>query len=103
MALRPKHVTRTLVFLGGGSKDSQLGHVAVNKEGLAIVNTLARLHYLLWNGFRIFTDHRNLNYIANLDECVTSVMKAMARRLEIWIGVPGQYRNAIEHSLGELN
>ena len=92
-----------LGFLSGSFKGSQLRWATVDKEGFAIVNTFRRLEYLLWGGVRIFTDHRNLKYIFNPEECVTTVTKAMAQRLENWKGVLGQYRYQIEHIPGERN
>ena len=63
-----------LAFLSGSFKGSQLRWVTVDKEGFAIVSTFRRL-----GGVHIFTDHRNLTYIFNLEACVTSVTKAMAQ------------------------
>ena len=92
-----------LGFLSGSFKGSQLRWATVDKEGFAIVNTFRRLEYLLWGGVHIFTDHRNLRYIFNPEECVTNVTKAMAQRLEHWKGVLSQYSYAIEHIPGETN
>ena len=78
------------------------GFAVVNK-GFAIVNTFRRLEYLLWGGVHIFTDNRNLTYILNPEACVTSVTKAMARCLENWKAVLGQYRYVTEHIPGERN
>ena len=87
-----------VAFMSGSFKGSQLRWVTLNKEGFAIVSTFRRL-----GGVHIFTDHRILTYIFNLEACVTSVTKAMAQRLENWKAVLGQYRHVIQHIPGERN
>ena len=50
----------TLGFVSGGFKGSQLNWAVVDKEAFAILSVCRRLSYLLWDGFDIFCDHRNL-------------------------------------------
>ena len=49
-----------LGFVNGGFKGSQLNWAMVDKEAFAILSVCRRLSYLLWDGFDIFCDHRNL-------------------------------------------
>lgn len=58
-----------LAFLSGPFEGAASSWPVIEKEAFAIVETCKRLHYLLLrpNGFRIFTDHRNLRYI--FDRC----------------------------------
>ena len=52
-----------LMFVSGTFRGSQQRWATVDKKGFAIVSTFRRLEYLLWEGVRIYTDHRNLAYI----------------------------------------
>ena len=61
----------------------------IDKEGFAIVSTFRRLEHFLWNGVHIFTDHRKLPYIFDTEACVTSVSKALAQRLEVFLASTG--------------
>ena len=92
-----------LGFLSGTFLGSQQRWATIDKECFAIVSTFRRLEYLLWNGVRIHTDHRNLAYIFNPEACVSSVAKTTAQRCDQWKAVLGQYDNAIEHIQGERN
>jgi len=92
-----------LGFLSGTFRGSQQRWATIDKECFAIVSTFRRLEYLLWNGVRIHTDHRNLAYIFNPEACVSSVAKTTAQRLDQWKAVLGQYDYAIEHIQGERN
>lgn len=50
-----------------------------DKEAFAIVATLLRLPYLLWDGARIFCDHRDLAYVFHPEACaVPTALKATA-------------------------
>ena len=52
---------------------------------------------------RIYTDHRNLTCISEPEECVSSVPKTAAQRLESWKIVLAQYDYRIMHISGEYN
>ena len=75
----------------------------MDKKGFASVNTFHRLEYLLSGGVRIYTDHRNLAYIFELEACVSSVPKTAAQRLDDWKTVLAQYDYTIIHISGECN
>ena len=60
-------------------------------QGFAIVTTLKRLDYSLWNGVHIYTDNSNLAYIFDPEACVSSVAKTTTPRLDQWKAVLGQY------------
>eukprot|EP00752_Nemacystus_decipiens_P002231 g2116.t1 len=89
-------------FLSGTFRGSQQRWATIDKECVAIVSTFRRLEYLLWNGVRIHTDHRNLAYIFNPEACVSSVAKTTAQRLDQWKAVLGQYDYTIEHIQGDV-
>ena len=76
-----------LGFLSGTFRGSQQRWATTDKECFAIVSTFRRLEYLLWNGVRIHTDHRNLAYIFNPEACVSSVAKTTAQRFDQWKAV----------------
>ena len=65
-----------------------------------MMSTLKRLGCLLRNGVQIYTDHRNLAYIFDLDACVSSVAKTTAQRLDQWKAVLRQYDFTIAHIAG---
>ena len=67
------------------------------------MSTFRRLEYLLWGGMRIYTDHRNLAYIFELEACVSSASKTAAQRLENWKMVLTQYDYTTVHISGECN
>ena len=92
-----------LAFLSCTLKGSQMRWATIDKEGFAIVRTFRRLEHFLWNRVYIFTYHRNLAYIFDPEECVTSVSKELAQRLEGWKGVLGRYRYTICHIRGDRN
>ena len=71
-------------FLSGTSRGSQQRWATVDKEWFAILSTFRRLEYLLWGGVRLYTDHRNLAYILELEMCVSSVPETAAQRLVNW-------------------
>ena len=50
-------------FLSGAFKGPQLRWPTVDKEAFAVVSTFRRLAYLLWDGAKVYSDHRNLQYI----------------------------------------
>jgi hypothetical protein len=56
-----------LAFLSGEFKDAQLRWTVSEKEGIAIVDTVTKVDYLLLSHdeFSILSDHLNLTYIYN--------------------------------------
>ena len=78
-----KQQIEPLFFLSGSFKGSQLRWATVDKESFAIVEAVDRLRHLVVRkiGFRIFTDHANLQYIF----CPNDSVKLPARsRLARW-------------------
>ena len=97
-----KQQIKPLYFLSGSFKGSQLRWATVDKESFAIVEAVERLRHLVVrkNGFRIFTDHVNLQYIF----CPHDSVKLPARsRLARWALRLQEYNYSIEHIAGELN
>jgi transposase InsO family protein len=91
-----------LACLGGLFRGSSKQWPIVEKEGFAIKEAISRLDYLLRRpkGFRIFTDHRNLQYIFNeSNHC----KKATSQKLERWALYLSSFRYCIEHIAGERN
>ena len=88
-------------ILSGTFRGSQQRWTTVDKEGFTIVSTFRRLEYLLWGGVRIYTDHRSLAYIFELEARVSSVPKTGAQRLENWKMMLAQYHYTIMHIYGE--
>ena len=90
-----------LYFLSGSFK----GHAnwaTIEKESYAIVESVDRFRHFLIRpeGFRVFTDHRNLAYLFSADP----TQKLPARsRLARWAMRLQAYRYTIEHIAGEDN
>ena len=68
-----------------------------------MVSTFKELECLLWNGVRVYTDHRNLVFIFDPEACVSSVAKTTAQRVDQWKAVSGQYDCTIMHIAGDHN
>ena len=70
-----------LGIVSGGFKGSQLNWAVVDKEAFAILSVCRRLSYLLWDGFDIFCDHRNLANIFSPVACAATLSKLTSQRL----------------------
>ena len=69
-------------FSGEKFKGSQLNWAVVeDKETCAILSVCRPLSYLLWDGFGIFSDHRNLAYIFSTVACAATLSKSTSQRL----------------------
>ena len=92
-----------LAFLSGEFKGAQTRWAIVDKEFYPIVVAVTRLRHFLVRrqGFRIFTDHRNLVYI--LDPSGRNVSKNVDDRLERWAMKLSGLFYIIEHISGEDN
>ena len=84
---------KPLGFLSGTLRGLQQRWVTVEKEVFAIMSMFRRLEFLLWEGVRIYTDHRNLAYVF---DC------GVATR-ELEDGVLAQYDYTIMYIFGERN
>ena len=80
-----------LGFLSSTFRGLQQGWVTMDKKRFAIVSPFHRLEYLLWEGVRMCTHHRDLTYIFDPEACVWSGPKTAAQRLENWKMVLAQY------------
>ena len=94
-----------LAFLSGTFKGASSRWPIVEKEAYAVVETCRRLEYLLLRpeGFRLFTDHRNLVYILHPDKSDTSMAKYQVDKLQRWAMSMAAYRYTIEHVTGDAN
>jgi hypothetical protein len=90
-----------LCFLSGKFTSSQLNWSTIEKECYPIIVALNRLkHFLLNpNGFRLFTDHKNLVFIFN----PVNTRKPTSERLSRWTDLLSGFRYVVEHIDGISN
>ena len=93
-----------IAFLSGTFKNSASRWSICEKEAFAIVQSCRRLDYVLQNprGFKIFTDHRNLQFIFT-PSARTGLHKHTAEKLERWAIFLSAFRYTIEFVSGEEN
>lgn len=96
---------KPLAFLSGSFSGSAARWPIVEKEAFAIVETCKRLDYLLLreNGFRIYTDHRNLVYIFDPHATHANMVRYQADKLRRWSVTMMMFRYVIYHIAGEDN
>ncbi|OWZ04351.1 hypothetical protein PHMEG_00023761 [Phytophthora megakarya] len=103
----PVHEQRhqPLAFLSGSFVGSMSRWSTIDKEAFAIVISCKRLMYLLLRprGFRIFTDHRNLQYVFDPLAVNSSLGRHQVDRLQRWAMTLTAFRYVIEHVRGEDN
>jgi transposase InsO family protein len=94
-----------LAFMSGIFKGSEINWAIIDKEAAPIFISLQRLrHFLIRkNGFRIFTDHRNLSYILDPKTRSNSIPKHVNERLERWAVKLLGKEYVIEHIAGSHN
>jgi hypothetical protein len=94
-----------LAFLSGSFKGASLRWATPDKEGYAVVEACKRLAHMLYvtDGFTIYTDHRNLQYIYNPAGRGGVVPKPTADRLERWALYLRTFEYTIAHIAGEDN
>jgi hypothetical protein len=92
---------KPLCFLSGQFSKSQKNWSTIEKEAYPIILALTRLkHFLLIpQGFRLFTDHRNLVFIFDPH----SVRKPTSDRLARWADLLIGFRYTVEHINGISN
>ena len=72
-----------LGFVSGGFKESQLNCAVVDKEACAFLGVCRWPSYLLWDGFDIVCNHRNMPYIFSPVACAVTLSKSTPRRLDV--------------------
>jgi hypothetical protein len=94
-----------LGFLSGEFKGSQKRWSVCDKEAFPIYNVTRKWEHMLFRekGFRVFTDHRNLQYIFDPKSRSTNVTKSGAERLERWAMALRAHNYVIEHIKGTDN
>lgn len=90
-----------VAFPSGVFKGSQVRWSTNDKEVYAILDSIRRLDYFVWNSVRLYNGHRNLAYIYRLEACLPSVSKALPQWLENWRAFVSQYAYRIRHIPGE--
>ena len=92
-----------LGFVSGAFKNAQLRWPIVDKEAFAIVSTCRRMEYLLWDGFVVYCDHRNLAYLFHPGATGVPPSKIATQRLQGWSAYLGQFRYTVVHIGGAEN
>ena len=94
-----------LAFLSGKFVGAPSRWAIVEKEAFAIVESCKRLEYLLLReqGFRVFTDHRNLAYIFDPLATDSNMARYQADKLQRWAMTLTRFKYQIEHVAGEDN
>ena len=94
-----------LAFLSGSFTGSQLHWPTIEKEGYGILATLTRAAHILQRpqGFQLFTDHRNLEYIFSPNPSTFDSRRQAADRIERWAILMRAFNYEIHHIPGEHN
>ncbi|KAF0731194.1 hypothetical protein Ae201684_011457 [Aphanomyces euteiches] len=94
-----------LAFLSGAFTGASERWPIVEKEAFAVVESCKRLDYILIRpaGFRLFTDHKNLQYIFNPAGQSPNMARYQAHKLERWALVLSSFPYTIECLPGEDN
>jgi hypothetical protein len=94
-----------LAFLSGEFKGAQQRWTVPEKEGFAIVDTVAKVDYLLLSHdeFSILSDYLNLTYIYNPLSADTTLARHVVHKLQRWELRMSVFSYRIEHVMGELN
>jgi transposase InsO family protein len=92
-------------FVSGRFVGAQLKWPTVEKEGFAIVQTCTKSNRLLRRpqGFELFTDHRNLQFLLSNDADVMPTRRQAADRVERWSITLRSFKYNIQHVDGEDN
>ncbi|GMF50263.1 unnamed protein product [Phytophthora fragariaefolia] len=102
----PVHEQRhhPLAFLSGSFTGGMLRWSTIDKDVYAIVISCKRLLYLLLRprGFRIFTDHRNLQYVFDPLAVNSSLGRHQVDRLQRWAMTLTTFHYAIEHTMERM-
>ena len=91
-----------MYFLSGTFRGPQVKWATPDKKEYSIVEAVERLRYLMIcpEGFRLYTDHRNLRFMNNPWNTAKLNVRA---RLVRWVLKLQGYRSDVEHVAGELN
>jgi RNase H-like domain found in reverse transcriptase len=78
---------------------------STRKEGLAIVDTVTKVDYLLLSHdeFSLLSDHRNLTYIYNPLSADPTLARRIVHKLQRWALKIPVFSYRIEHVMRELN
>lgn len=100
-----KQSHQPLAFLSGSFTGAASRWPTIEKEAFAIVETCKRLEYLLLrpNGFRLFTDHRNLTYIFDPLSTNANMARYQVDKLQRWAMTLTMFKYTIKHITGEAN
>jgi RNase H-like domain found in reverse transcriptase/Reverse transcriptase (RNA-dependent DNA polymerase) len=94
-----------LAFLSGEFKGAQLRWTVPEKDGLAIVDTVTKVDYLLLSHdeFSILSDRLNLTYIYNPLSADPTLARNVVHNLQRWELKMSMFSYRMEHVMGELN
>ncbi|KAH9137013.1 hypothetical protein AeRB84_018060 [Aphanomyces euteiches] len=94
-----------LAFLSGPFRGSQMAWSIIEKEAFSIVETCKRMDFLLLrpNGFKLYTDHRNLTFLYDPHSCSRDVARYTAEKVQRWGLVMMGFNYTIHHIDGEDN
>ena len=83
--------------VSGTFKNAQVRWPVIDKEAFAIISTCRRLEFLLWGGFVVYCDNRNLAYVFRPGVTNMPPSKIAAQRLQGWSAYLGQFQYLIVH------
>jgi hypothetical protein len=97
--------SQPLAFLSGEFKGAQLRWTVSEKEGVAIVDTVIKVDYLLLSHdeFSILSDHLNLTYIYNPLAADPTLARHVVHKLQLWALKMSVLSYRMEHLMGKLN
>jgi RNase H-like domain found in reverse transcriptase/Reverse transcriptase (RNA-dependent DNA polymerase) len=96
---------QSLAILSGEFKGAQLQWTVPEKEDFAIVDTVAKVDYLLLSHdeFSILSDHLNLTYIYNPLSADPTLARHVVHKLQRWALKMPVFSYRMEHVMGELD
>jgi len=94
-----------LAFVSGAFHGASTKWPTVEKEGYAILETCLRMEHVLRrpDGFKLFTDHNNLQYLFSPKPSAFTGRKAAGDRVERWAITLRGFNYEIHHIPGEDN
>jgi RNase H-like domain found in reverse transcriptase len=100
-----EHDHQPLAFLPGEFKGAQQRWTVPEKEVFAIVDTVAKMDYLLLSHdeFSILSDHLHLTYIYNSLSAYPTLARHVVQKLQRWALKMSIFSYRMEHDMGKLN
>jgi hypothetical protein len=100
-----EHDHQPLAFLSGEFKGAQLRWTVPEKEGFSIVDTVAKVDYLLLSHdeFSILSDHLNLTYIYDPLSADPTLARHVVHKLQRWALKMSVFSYVMVHVMGKLN